>query len=42
MAVGIAIGVVFFVKNKMKLKRLFSVKQDLNNLKSLISSKNNF
>jgi len=42
MAVGIAIGVVFFVNNKMKLKRLFSVKQDLNNLKSLISSKNNF
>ncbi len=42
MAVGVAIGVVFFVNNKMKLKRLFSVKQDLNNLKSLISSKNNF
>ncbi len=40
MAVGIAIGVAFFVTNKMKLKRLFSFKNDVQNLKDIIASKN--
>lgn len=39
-AVGIAIGVAFFVTNKMKLKRLFSFKNDVQNLKDIIASKN--
>jgi O-antigen/teichoic acid export membrane protein len=40
LAVAIAIGVAFFVTNKMKLKRLFSLKNDIKNLKELVASKN--
>jgi O-antigen/teichoic acid export membrane protein len=40
LAVAIAIGVAFFLTNNMKLKQLFSFKNDLKNLKDLITSKN--
>lgn len=40
LAVALAIGTAFFVNNKMKIKRLFSFKNDLQNLKDLIASKN--
>jgi O-antigen/teichoic acid export membrane protein len=40
LAVAIAIGVAFFVTNNMKLKRLFSFKNDVKNLKDLVASKN--
>ncbi|MEO6304963.1 MAG: polysaccharide biosynthesis C-terminal domain-containing protein, partial [Bacteroidia bacterium] len=39
MAVGIAIATAFFITNKMKLKRLLSFKNDLQNLKDIIASK---
>ncbi|MBA2612861.1 MAG: polysaccharide biosynthesis C-terminal domain-containing protein [Bacteroidetes bacterium] len=40
LAVALAIGAAFFINNKMKLQRLFSVKNDLQNLKDLVASKN--
>ena len=40
LAVSIAIGVAFFLTNNIKLKQLFSFKNDLKNLKDLITSKN--
>ncbi|MEI8137993.1 MAG: polysaccharide biosynthesis C-terminal domain-containing protein, partial [Bacteroidota bacterium] len=40
LAVGIAIGIAFFIKNKMKFTRLISFKNDVKNLKDLIASKN--
>jgi O-antigen/teichoic acid export membrane protein len=40
LAVAIAIGIAFFVTNNIKLKQLFSFKNDLKNLKDIVTSKN--
>ena len=40
LAVAIAIGISFFITNKLKPKHLFSFKNDIQNLKELVESKN--
>ncbi len=39
LAVGIAIGAAFFISNKMKIKRLFGISYDIQNLKDIIAAK---